>query len=364
VISLKKYLDLDPDELEKVIGPQPEETEPEDLLSSALDCYRSALTSTGTWWALACPAVGAELQDNLTRLAGRLSKKLTADGLRRTKDQVDVQLQQWGGRTVEYFREKANEVKELLIALARTAESVAERDQHHASQFNELTKRLHAIANLEDLAQIRTSLVQSATELKTCVDRMVQDRHESVAQLRAQVSTYQVKLERAEQIASRDPLTGLDNRAGAQRKIEHRIAEKWAFCVAMLDLNNFKRVNDMFGHPAGDDLLKQFATELRSAMRPTDVVGRWGGDEFVMVLDCDLAEATGRVDRAQKWVSGDYTLQCASGPQKIAVEAAAGLAKWQSGETLQVLLERADVAMYRQKAEMRRCAKQASEALD
>jgi diguanylate cyclase (GGDEF)-like protein len=364
VISLKKYLDLDPDELKKFIEPQPKAAEPEDLLSSVLDAYRSELTTMGAWWALACPALGAELQESLARIVGRLSRNVTAEGLRRTKGQVDEQLQQWGGRTVEYFRGKANEVKELLIALARTAESVAERDQFHASQFNELTKRLHAIANLEDLTEMRTSLVQSATELKTCVDKMVQDRHESVAQLRAQVSNYQAKLEQAEQNASRDPLTGLDNRVSTERKIDYRMAETRAFCVGMIDLNNFKSVNDRFGHPAGDDLLKQFATELRSATRPTDVVGRWGGDEFVMVLDCDLAEANQRVDRVQKWVSGDYTLQCPAGPHKIEVAAAVGLAQWHPGETLEGLMEHADTAMYRQKADMRRQVEQASEIAD
>jgi diguanylate cyclase (GGDEF)-like protein len=364
VISLKKYLDLDPDELKKFIDPQPTEAEPDDLLSSTLDCYRSTLTTMGTWWALACPTLGAELQDNLTRLAGRLSKKLTANSLQHTKDQVDEQLQKWGGRTVEYFKGKANEVKELLIVLARTAESVAERDQRHASHFNQLTKRLQAIANLEDLSEIRSSLVESATELKTCVDKMVQDGHESVVQLQKQVTTYQAKLEQAEQSASRDPLTGLDNRPSVQRKMEHRIGEKRTFCAAILDLNNFKRVNDMFGHPAGDDLLKQFATELRSSMRPTDVVGRWGGDEFVMVLDCDLAEAGSRVERVQKWVSGDYTLQGVAGSQKIPMDAAVGVVQWQPGETVQGLVERADTAMYRQKSEMLRRSKQEIAALD
>ena len=349
MISLKKYLDLDPDELKKFIERQPKEAEPVDLLATALDGYRSALTTMGAWWFLACPTLGAELQENLVRLSERLSKKHTADNLQQTKDQVDEQLRQWGGRTVEYFKEKTNEVKELLIALARTAESVTERDQLHANQFNNLTKRLQAIACLEDLTEIRSSLVDSAAELKTCVDRMVQDGRESVAQLQAQVSTYEAKLQQAEQTASRDPLTGLDNRSGVQRKIEYRIAEKRAFCAAMLDLNNFKRVNDVFGHPAGDDLLKQFAAELQSGVRPIDVVGRWGGDEFVVVLDCDLTEATSRIERIQNSVSGDYTVECAAGPQKVAINVAAGVVQWNSGNTLAVLMQRADTAMYQQK---------------
>ena len=80
----------------------------------------------------------------------------------------------------------------------------------------------------------------------------------------------------------------------------------------MLDLNGFKQVNDTYGHEAGDDLLKQFSTELRSASRATDVVGRWGGDEFIVVLDGNLTEAQSHVERMQKWVFGSYTLQIGS----------------------------------------------------
>ena len=78
----------------------------------------------------------------------------------------------------------------------------------------------------------------------------------SVAALRTQVSTYQTKLEEAEQRASHDTLTGLDNRQGVECKIQRRIAARQPFCVVMLDLNGFKQVNDTHGHEAGDDLLK------------------------------------------------------------------------------------------------------------
>jgi diguanylate cyclase (GGDEF)-like protein len=183
---------------------------------------------------------------------------------------------------------------------------------------------------------------------------MEQDGQESVAALRTQVSTYQAKLEEAERRACRDSLTGLDNRQGVETKGQRRIAAGQPFCVVMLDLNGFKQVNDTYGHQAGDDLLKQFSAELRSASRVTDVVGRWGGDEFVVVVDGRLAEAQSHVERLQKWVFGGYTLQLGAHGPKVDLNAALGLVEWRSGETFKEVLARADAVMYKQKAQMHR----------
>jgi diguanylate cyclase (GGDEF)-like protein len=264
---------------------------------------------------------------------------------------VEEQLQQWGGQSSEYFKAKANEVKELLILLARTAQSLGERDHRYTNQFTQFTSRLQKIANLEDLTQVRASLVQGAAELKTYVDRMAQDSRESVAQLQAEVSTYETKLKAVEELALRDSLTGLANRRNTEGRIEWRIAHQQLFCVMMIDLNHFKQVNDTYGHPAGDSLLKQLSQELRSNLRSSDVAGRWGGDEFIIILDCDLAGANCQVDRMRKWVLGEYTVQRAAGAGevKVPVDASIGLAQWQKGETMEKLIERADTAMYEEK---------------
>jgi diguanylate cyclase (GGDEF)-like protein len=264
---------------------------------------------------------------------------------------VERQLEEWGNQTAEYFQQRAGDVKEILMVLARAAEAVTERDQRYAAQFGEFTKRLQALARLEDLPQIRAAIVRGAKELKTCVDKMEQDGRESVAALKTQVSVYQTKLEEAEQRACHDPLTGLDNRQGAELKVQRLIAAQQPFCVVMLDLNGFKQVNDTYGHQAGDDLLKQFSTELRSASRATDVVGRWGGDEFIVVLDGNLAEAQAHVERMRKWVFGGYTLHLGPQGPKVEMNAALGLVEWQTGEGIKEVLARADALMYKHKAE-------------
>jgi diguanylate cyclase (GGDEF)-like protein len=121
------------------------------------------------------------------------------------------------------------------------------------------------------------------------------------------------------------------------------------FSVVLYDLNGFKHVNDTYGHMAGDDVLRQFSSELRAAFRAVDDVGRWGGDEFIVVQDCGLEEARRLVERAAKWIFGEYTVRGEGPPRKLPVAASAGVAVWREGETIAALVARADAEMYRQK---------------
>jgi diguanylate cyclase (GGDEF)-like protein len=345
VISLKKYLDMNPETLP--LG-DPATTE---LLAAVLESYRSALLAMGKSGVQACPSVGSALQQNLAGLEQRLAKNITPVMVKETETKVTEQLEQWGGSTEEYFKAKANEVKELLMVMARTVESVGDRDKTYATQLTDFTTRLRTIANLEDITQVRASLLKGASELKSCVDQMAQDNLKLVMQLQAEVSTYESKLKAAEDLALRDPLTGLSNRRNVEERIEWRIARNQAFCIAVLDVNGLKQVNDKYGHLAGDNMLKQFSSELRSGCRSTDVIGRWGGDEFIIVMDSELAGAQIQIERLRKWVFGEYTIKTGQGDTevKVPVDASVGLEQWKPGETLQQIIERADATMYKEK---------------
>jgi diguanylate cyclase (GGDEF)-like protein len=345
VISLKKYLDMDPSKL-PTTEPIPNET-----VEAVLASYRSALMAMGKSGLQACPAVGSDLQQGLAGLEQRLSKNITPALMKETENKVTEQLDQWGVRTQQHFKAKTDDVRELLIVMARTAESVGERDKSYTSQFSLFTTRLRAIANLDDLTQIRESLVKGANDLKISVDQMAQDSQKLVAQLQAEVSTYEGKLKVAEDLALRDSLTGLSNRRNVEERIAWRMERQQPFCVAVLDVNRLKHVNDTYGHLAGDHLLQQFSKELRSGCRSTDVVGRWGGDEFILVLDGDASAAEPQIERLRKWVFGEYSVK--PGPDakefKISVDASVGLAQWKPTETLEQVIERADAAMYKEK---------------
>jgi diguanylate cyclase (GGDEF)-like protein len=350
MISLKRYLDGVEEE------PAAGHTDPAELLEVGLKSYRSVLRSMGESGARACPGVGADLQQGLKNLSDRLDGAVTLDALAEASAQANEQLRLWGDRTSDYFKAKTAEVKELLIALAHTAEAVGQRDRQYGTHLNQFTARLKTISNLEDLTQVRASLVQHATELKSYVEKMEVDSNKLVQKLQTDVSAYETKLKKVEDLALRDALTGLANRHNVEERLQAWTARGQAFCVVMLDLNCLKKVNDKHGHQAGDDLLKQFAQELRSNSRSSDIVGRWGGDEFLVLMEGGAAAAFTQIERMKKWVFGEYTIRGGKDAAgvKVNADAALGLAQWQTGETIKAVIAQADAEMYKQKKEMAR----------
>lgn len=333
VISLKKLIESNRDQ----------------LLQSVLTCYRSALTAFGESAAKACPAVGVALQAKLTALGNALCGDPTFNTVDEAGQQIQTGIEQWGEAAAAFYRQRTDDVKEIMLVLAQTAEALGQRDERYQNQFRDFTCQLENIARLEDLTLVRKSLLHSAATLRTCTETMAREGRESVVRLCRQVDQYEVKLQEAERLAGTDPLTGLSNRLRVEQAIAARLAGDRPFAVLLLDLNGFKQINDTHGHQAGDDALKQFGTELKSVFRSGDVVGRWGGDEFMVVVDGGESDATTCVERIRTWAFGDYTLASARGTFKVPMSAAVGVAARHPGDTTRHLVERADAAMYQNK---------------
>ena len=348
MISIKRYLEDTETEPGKHSEP-----ETQSLLPVTVAAYCSSLVEMGNCGQDACPALGGELKQGLGKLEEKLSAKLTSETVKETETGVREHLQGWGRLAAKHYQKQTGEVKEILLMMARTAESVGERDQRCAAQITDVTTRLKSIANLEDLTAIRESIKQSATDLKSSVDRMTTEGKAAIDQLKKEMTTYQTRLEEAEEIASRDALTGLHSRLSVEGQIGRSLHGRAPFCVAIIDIDEFKRVNDEHGHLVGDELLKKFAAKLQSVCRSTDTIGRWGGDEFLLLLHCGIAEARMQIDRLREWVCGSYTVQGSTTPCKLQVRVSIGHAERLPGETMKVLVDRADAEMYRDKAASR-----------
>ena len=332
VISLKKYLDAR-----------------DSLPGGVVDSYRALLGTMGECGSQACPHLGRELQASLLALQAHLAAEITPGDFTASGAEAEKELRVWGSRTADYYKQKTAEVKELMMVLARTVESVGERDQRHASQFSALSTRLRDIADLEDVTKVRASLLRSVDELKSCVEQMTRDSQASLEQLRAELGVYRSRLEETERMIGIDALTGIANRRRVDQALGEFVARGRPFCIMMLDLDGFKQINDQLGHLAGDDLLRQFATELQLVIRSSDLAGRWGGDEFVVLLDCGLCQAESLQARVREWVFGEYTVRAGSEARKVRMRASIGIAAWAPGENVAEALKRADGAMYREK---------------
>jgi diguanylate cyclase (GGDEF)-like protein len=325
------------------------EEQVKELLAALLENLKATMQTMGESGAKACPPAAHDLTAALSRLGEQLSSASSRSQVEETETLIEGELKTWSARASGYYRRKAEEVKEIMALVARAAEQAGERDQRNAGRFLELTTQIRGIADLEDLTRVRQSLIEGTARMHDCVDDMVREGRQSVDQLRHQLSLYESRLKEAEGLASRDPLTGLDNRRKVEQEIEYRVARGTRFCVMMIDLNRFKQINDQFGHLAGDEILKQFSQELRAQFRYPDVIARWGGDEFLAVLDSDLSGAETCAKRVHEWVFGDFTVQTSGGAQKVRLEGATGIAGWIPGEPVSEVVRRADAAMYEQK---------------
>jgi diguanylate cyclase (GGDEF)-like protein len=148
-------------------------------------------------------------------------------------------------------------------------------------------------------------------------------------------------------LAMIDPLTGLYNRRFAEQRLAAEVARSerrgHPLTVLTLDLNNFKEINDTYGHPAGDQVLQEFASRLNKVVRGSDLAVRLGGDEFLVVLpECTLEQLKLVLERLSS-----FELDWQG--QKIPVTFSAGWKDYEMGDRPEEMLARADEALYTRK---------------
>lgn len=177
-----------------------------------------------------------------------------------------------------------------------------------------------------------------------------------VARIRRRVKQQKIELRQAlsmlQEVAIRDDMTGLVNRRhmlqllDQQRERQARTGE--GFCVALIDLDHFKQINDQHGHHVGDEVLKDFSLAAVSVLRQTDVLARWGGEEFLLMMptpgETGFEQVLQALDRVRQMLMAMPTL-----PDRP-VSFSAGVTCHPPGESLRETLERADRALYQAKA--------------
>jgi diguanylate cyclase len=232
-------------------------------------------------------------------------------------------------------------------------------------RFQQATERhVEAIAKadtLESLADVVKRMLEEAREVQQAVrqsqERLQADRGRA-AGLEARVRELEAELRRLSEEVSTDALTQVANRRGLMQAFEAEVArtlrapagagaEAPTLAVALIDIDNFKRLNDTLGHAAGDVALRTLAGAVRERLRPVDHLARFGGEEFVVLLpDTKIGEAQQALTRLQRSLTEALFLHDG---REVFVTFSAGVTRWQGGESLQTTLARADEALYEAK---------------
>jgi diguanylate cyclase len=276
---------------------------------------------------------------------------------------------------IELLYDAESNIKELIFkqgklkhGLVEARETLKQMATTFVERLGEMTRYTGEYHQKIEGYQVKLRGTEDITELNVLLDNLMADTramqldavrsHDQLKEAQIKVEEAErrireltVELEQASALAQNDYLTGALNRRGMSEALERECSRSdrtgSALCLAIMDVDHFKKLNDSLGHEAGDIALAHLADVTRSTLRPTDLLARYGGEEFVIILpDTDTDEGVRVMTRVQRELTKNFFLH---NNERVLITFSAGVAQRQPSEPPDQTLKRADMALYEAK---------------
>jgi len=241
----------------------------------------------------------------------------------------------------------------MTTFIDRLGELTESTGEYH-NKIEGYSQKIGKADNLTELGHILKDVMHDtrviqASALRSHEELLIQKKQADEAEVR--IRELEHELEEVSELVREDQLTGALNRRGLDetigRELKRADRSRTAVSVALLDIDNFKQLNDSLGHQVGDRALKHLTKVIKETLRPADSVGRYGGEEFLIVLpDTDLNSAIEAMQRLQRDLTKKFFLH---NNERVLVTFSAGVALRGEEEDADDLIGRADKAMYQAK---------------
>jgi len=282
-------------------------------------------------------------------IAKPIDRHAIADAERALRDAIIKQ-----GFLKQSISEAKTTLKTLMATFIGRLGEITESTGEYHQKIEGYSKKISKSNNLSELSHLLEDIMQDTRIIQASALRS----HEELVGTRKQVHEAESKIRELEQelaevseLVHQDQLTGALNRRGLDEAFDREATRAdrshTSVCVALLDIDNFKRLNDTMGHQIGDQALVHLSHVIREALRPSDSVARYGGEEFILILpDVGVEEAAATVERLQRELTKKYFLH---ENDRVLITFSAGVALRAPQETQADVVGRADKAMYQAK---------------
>ncbi|MES2879745.1 MAG: GGDEF domain-containing protein [Pseudomonadota bacterium] len=287
-----------------------------------------------------------QIEALMTASTPPLTLRRLDDVERRLKDVIFKQTEA-KGRAME----AQEEMRQMLATFIERLSQMTESTSTFHGQMEENARLIEQAKTIADIAPVLKDVVGATRSMahdSLSVRDELRDMREKAQTTEAELVKLHQELDRVSALARHDTLTGALNRKGLEEALERELSnvrrKDTPLCMAMLDIDNFKKLNDQLGHAMGDEALTHLATVAREVMRPQDTLARYGGEEFVILLpDTPLDKGVDAMTRLQRELTKRFFL---AGTEKVLITFSAGVAQLATDETGLEAIKRADQAMY------------------
>lgn len=278
-----------------------------------------------------------------------LSQRTIDDAQRRLKEVIFKQ-----GQLKHSLQDAKEALKHMLAGFVDHLADFAGTTSNYHDRIEGFAQRISSSNNINELDAVLTEVLQETrnVQVKTLHSRdELQQAQNKVQEAEARIQVLEKELQTTSQLVRNDQLTGALNRRGLEEVFEKEIARanrhQVPICLGLLDIDNFKRLNDSLGHDAGDAALVHLTTVIKETLRPQDTLARYGGEEFIVLLpESHLEQGTKAMTRIQRELTRRIFLH---DNRKLLITFSAGVTQMRGDDTQTSIIKRADDAMYQAK---------------
>ena len=258
-------------------------------------------------------------------------------------------------RQRDYLKDREQELRDIIDLLAKAMANLNVENREFYQRINLQGDKFIDISALDDIKKIKSALQNEVEQMREIVHLKQDQEKRQINLLANQVDALQNELESAKAKAMTDGLTGIYNRQALDEFLAERIERSEAgngdFSVLMVDIDNFKQINDKYGHVIGDRVLVALAQKCRGLTRGDDYVARFGGEEFTIILEG--TQFRNAVKKAQQIcvaiASVRYAVSESQNDDYLSMSVSIGVTQFKKSDTRETLIDRADKALYEAK---------------